>query len=253
VFVERANKAFPPFLQWSATQRLLYVWFSLVTYPITALKDTFRAFKAPKEFDSHVSNLLNLLKLKENSFSHTLTAAILPSSSASSSVTSAVTSEGVQQLEYCVLNVNDDSSEVELRELRSGKVHKFRADDKDMKGVLSHPLARTAALLLWKQVQGMIRQWSGFKKSRKNTCYGLHELDYDIVRALKDNTNKLAESLTPTQLAGNQVTNENILRKVYRVQQSERMAPRSVSQVCTAETHYRQTPVSLTLFTHVDM
>lgn len=37
--------------------------------------------------------------------------------------------------------------------------------------------------------------------SRKSNCYGLHELDYDVIKALKDSTLKLVETLNTTQLA----------------------------------------------------
>lgn len=69
----RANAAFPTDLGWASTQRLLSRWFSVVTYPIGKLKESYANFQAPVAFEGHVARVqAEVMREREGAFGRTM-------------------------------------------------------------------------------------------------------------------------------------------------------------------------------------
>jgi hypothetical protein len=196
VLIESANKAFPPYLHWGKTQRLFYVWYSMATFSITKLKDAFKAFKGPDLFEQHVKQHLDLLKNPLFTFHSTLASWL-------SAPTLNGEASGSNVLDYTILNVFPDGHTVEVCNIRSNQSYKFSVQD--LASVKTHvhnwKECKEAVLAIWKLFAYVMDGWGQFWKGRKSNCYGLSEMDYDVVMALKDPTLQLAEKLNATQLS----------------------------------------------------
>eukprot|EP01125_Pyxidicula_operculata_P007847 TRINITY_DN2653_c0_g9_i1.p1 TRINITY_DN2653_c0_g9~~TRINITY_DN2653_c0_g9_i1.p1 ORF type:complete len:1829 (+),score=506.01 TRINITY_DN2653_c0_g9_i1:339-5489(+) len=172
VIQETGDKAFPVSFHWSSILQLHYAWYCVATYPFDKLTDNFVKFKAPTEFEDHVSKKAEILKNGEGSFNKTLMCYI---------------EENTQH--FIAIDVEEEKNTIVLkkRNLTNRTTEDVNYDDTG------------AYQRIWQFMKLIFDGWSW--KGRSSNVYGLSKIDFDIVRALKDPTGHLTESLTPGQLS----------------------------------------------------
>jgi hypothetical protein len=185
LFLSKGNKAFSPYLAWDKTQRLFFVWHALASAsPIGKLKETFRNFRSPEKWEKKVAEIVDLLKKPQATFKNVLYSWMIP------------LNDGY---DYRILRINND--EIELVSFKKD-VTVFKFSIANQAKMVESAEGVDALMAIWRCMKQMMDGWGGFWKGRKSTCYSLHEVDYDVIRALKDPTRKLVETLNQTQLAG---------------------------------------------------
>ncbi|KAH3759243.1 translation elongation factor 1a [Pelomyxa schiedti] len=176
IFIDKLSAALPPHLQWQNVMRMMYVWFSTATYPVQEIMDAYRAFKAPTTFEKHLSCNLALLQNSCQKWENVITSWLECEQETLTPV-------------FASLMVNSDSS-ISIR--RSTSLGKFL-------GCESVDPSKDPKVLCkaWNAFSTIIGQWSW--RGSASSCYGLHEVDWDVVRAIADS--KLVDSLSQTQLS----------------------------------------------------
>jgi hypothetical protein len=69
---EKSRSAYSFDMSWPGTQRMFAVWLCIASYPISQLVQTFTNFRAPNEFETHVSKMLRRVVGPEGSFNNVL-------------------------------------------------------------------------------------------------------------------------------------------------------------------------------------
>jgi hypothetical protein len=73
VLIEKAGAALPKNKSWAGTQRMFAAWLCIATYPNEKLKESFANFRAPLEFENHLSNMSRRwVGANENAFDNVL-------------------------------------------------------------------------------------------------------------------------------------------------------------------------------------
>eukprot|EP00727_Mastigamoeba_balamuthi_P010129 m51a1_g5739 putative elongation factor 1-alpha 1 (1748) ;mRNA; r:1147184-1156452 len=173
----RARLGFPAYAQWARLQRLMYVWAALASFPSARLLEDYAAFRKPDAFESHVARVLEHC-------------AEQGSDDWGDSLASWVAADAAGALTHNVL-LSSDSGALRLRTTavpQSGPVSQSTRDaDSD----------DACAMRLWAVFRAaVLSQWR-FTGS-PSTCYGLHEVDYDVIKALREGT---TDALSQTQLS----------------------------------------------------
>lgn len=184
------NQAMPQYVHWSSSTRFFYVWFAIGTFPIGKLKETFREYKSPALFEKHLQNLLDILKNQDINFSGTITSWI---------------TEEQAGLDFVILRMLPPDR-IEIRSIRSNKI--IQLEIKELSKHFDNILVRQGILHVWKLFSQLLNYWPGFWKGRKSNCFGLLDIDFEVLQALKDSTLQLVEKLNPTQLSEYQKAKE---------------------------------------------
>lgn len=187
IFHSRSSSSFPQFLHWHRIQRLLFVWYAISIFPIADLKRTFSAFKSPEKFENHLTRVLQVLKGKENLFKHALFSWIAP-------VKDPLLPEGI---DFFFLNYQPEG-QIEICSIRRNKTWVLYQNGR-FNTKLEEFEYIEGLKMIWRAFLVVAHLWSQFWKGHRSNCFGLSEIDYDVVKALK-NTIPL-ESLSVTQLA----------------------------------------------------
>lgn len=186
ILFEKVKKTYPKDFHWPNLQRLLFVWFALAQFPIQSLKDTFAAFKAPVEFEQFITK--SLAPLKEFNFENTLCSFII--GNGHYCTVDFIPSFGQDEVKNQA-NPEAPTSNLVFRNLSLGTKIPFNE--------LQTELQELVFLELWSAFLPALQLWHW--KGRTSNLYGTSEVDFDIVKALKDSTLKLVETLPQGQLS----------------------------------------------------
>jgi hypothetical protein len=157
-------EAMTPFVHWANNNRFFYTWFAIGSFPVGKLKETFRDFKSPALFEKHLQNLLDIIKSESFHFSNTICSWI---------------TEEQAGLDFAILRVISPTS-IEIRSVRSNKI--VQVDMQSVEKYLDNVLVRSGISQIWKMFSMLLNHWPGFWKQRKSNCFGLLDLDYDVVK-----------------------------------------------------------------------
>eukprot|EP01119_Soliformovum_irregulare_P021104 TRINITY_DN6967_c0_g1_i1.p1 TRINITY_DN6967_c0_g1~~TRINITY_DN6967_c0_g1_i1.p1 ORF type:complete len:1824 (-),score=734.75 TRINITY_DN6967_c0_g1_i1:21-5492(-) len=180
VIFDVGNKAFPGYLRWENSQRLFYVWHAISSYPFFKLKETFRNFKSPEDFEKHVAFKLKILQ--DFNFQSTVEGWIDPSSPQS----------------YFVLNFSD-AGDLQLENLPERSSPVVISQKLSVEECRENPMKFQCVMRIWNLFMQLASRHGGFWKGKKSNCYSLMDIDYDVVMAIKDSSK--VEMLNPTQVA----------------------------------------------------
>eukprot|EP01105_Mastigella_eilhardi_P015820 TRINITY_DN3621_c0_g1_i2.p1 TRINITY_DN3621_c0_g1~~TRINITY_DN3621_c0_g1_i2.p1 ORF type:complete len:1898 (+),score=453.80 TRINITY_DN3621_c0_g1_i2:680-5695(+) len=179
VVCTRVKAGLPAHAGWRAFQRHMFVWFAVATYPLEELLAHFASFRAPVAFEQHVANIVRLLEEEATQhFSNCITSWI----------------EDGSEPVHAALCVDEKCESVKTRRCTaSGKLASVIEEP------LCGPVSECTALQLWRALSCVLGHWA-WRGSASN-CYGLHEVDWDVVRALKDPSLVDRGMLSQSQLA----------------------------------------------------
>lgn len=170
ILVKKSSAAFPVYNHWKQVQRSLFVWWSIATCPVEELLECFRLFKNPAAYERQLQSNLALLQNDQcNNFDEVITSWV-------DTTTETPT--------HVALIMMPDMT-FTTRRCSAGK---FLGE---------FPFDNNCLIHIWHAFSALLSNW-GWKGSA-STCFGLHEVDYDIIRAFKNPA--LVEQLTQTQLS----------------------------------------------------
>ena len=218
--VTASERILPDYLSWKKTMAFCYVWFALGSYPVGDLMQTYRGFEEPKEFQGHVGGLLEEVKgsgglefggvmcswvekREEGGYDYVMVGLKeVGEEGEGKGKEKEGENEEVRErprIQTLPVNLLEGGAVLVVKRWRGGEEGRLEEEELTFEEVAEGKGGEGLVEELWARLLRPVLGKYGWK-GRRSKMFGLDDIDWDIVKALKDEE-KYREALEQNQIS----------------------------------------------------